>query len=221
VTRAVLLLAAAFSSSALAGDFQVDPKIGNNNFSATFDAKLGERINAVSSEVDCQVTYNEKDGKVSGTCSVPLTSIRVDNQETKTEHFQQWATNKKSDPKSCKLEAKFSGVSVGKLAPKTEGKFTAKVPFTVCGKARTDGGKETVSGSVMLFPAGSYGDKTTLRVRARIDKFNRELYEIGPGFTEGWLTRVQALAPVVSTEGTIELSLFATESGASTEPAKP
>src|SRR3954468_15272379 len=88
----------------------VDPEAGNSKFNATFDAPLGERINAVSSAVGCDLDYDEKAGSASGTCSVPLTSIMVDNEPTKTEHFQQWTTNKKVEPKDCKLEAKFSGL---------------------------------------------------------------------------------------------------------------
>ena len=66
---AVLTLAA--PAVVRAGDFEVNPDAGNNSFSAVFDAKLGERINAVSSAVGCQVTYDEKTGLASGTCSVP------------------------------------------------------------------------------------------------------------------------------------------------------
>ena len=29
---------------------------------------------------------------------MPLASIRVDNDDTKSDHFRQWATNKKTDP---------------------------------------------------------------------------------------------------------------------------
>jgi hypothetical protein len=32
---------------------------------------------------------------------VPLTCIRVDNDDTKSDRFQQWATNKNVDPKKC------------------------------------------------------------------------------------------------------------------------
>ena len=34
---------------------------------------------------------------------------------------------------------------------------------------------------------------------------------IGPKWTAGWLARVQQLAPVVATEGTIDVNLFAME----------
>src|SRR5690349_15196370 len=84
--------------------FAVDPEAGNNTFSAVFDAALGERIMAVTSWIDCTVTVDEgkPDGKA--TCSVPLKAIKVDNDDTKTEHFQQWATNKKSEPEKCTFD---------------------------------------------------------------------------------------------------------------------
>src|SRR5262249_14323919 len=68
---------------------KVDPDAGNNTFSAVFDAALGERITAVSSAVGCTIVADE--GKLEGhaQCSVPLTSITVDSDETKTDHFQQ------------------------------------------------------------------------------------------------------------------------------------
>jgi hypothetical protein len=194
---------------AQAEDFHVDPTAGNSTFIAVFDAKLGERITAMSSSVECDVSYDEKVGTVSGACSVPLTTIKVDNEDTKTEHFQQWATNKKMEAKDCKLEAKFTGIRVGKLVPETPVKFSAEVPFTICGKSRGDGAKEKVHGNAILFPPGSYGAAKTIRVRATIDKFNRDKYRIGPQHTEGWFARVQSLAKVVADEGTVELSLFA------------
>jgi len=70
----------------LAAALHVDPDAGNNKFSATFDAPLGERIEAVSSAVNCDLSYDDKAGTASGNCSVPLTSIMVDNEPTKTEH---------------------------------------------------------------------------------------------------------------------------------------
>jgi hypothetical protein len=204
------LLAACLSAGlAHAEDFHVNPNTGNSTLNAVFDAKLGERITATSSAVDCDVTYVENAGTFSGTCSVPLTSIKVDNEDTKTEHFQQWATNKKMEPKDCKFEAKFSGVKVGKLLAETPANFGADVPFTICGRSRTDGGKEKIRGTALLFPPGSYGQAKTIRVRASVDRFNRDRYQIGPKYTEGWFARVQSLAKVVAEEGTIELSLFA------------
>ena len=209
MSRITGLLAVLTMAGAYAEEFHVDPTVGNSTFNAVFDAKLGERINATSSAVECDVTYDEKGGTMSGACSVPLTTIKVDNEDTKTEHFQQWATNKKMDAKDCKFEAKFTGMKVGRLLAETPVKFSADVPFAICGRQRSDGGKEHLAGNAILFPPGSYGQAKTIRVRARIDKFNRDKYRIGPKYTEGWLGRVQSLAKVVAEEGTIELSLFA------------
>jgi len=206
VVAIALLLAPVLS---LAEELTVNPEAGNNNFSAVFDAALGERINAVSSAVGCAVSYDEKTGFASGRCSVPLESIRVDNDDTKSDHFRQWATNKKSDPKDCEIVAVFDHVKVGPLAPETPAPFTTKVPFTVCGRGRADGGKEEVTGTALLFPPGAYGDKETIRIRARVAGFSRDAYRIGPKYTDGWLARVQSLAKVVAEEGTIDLSLFA------------
>ena len=192
-----------------AEEFEVNPEAGNNTFSAVFDAKLGERINAVSSAVGCQIAYDEATGFASGQCSVPLESIRVDNDDTKSDHFRQWTTNKKSDPKTCRIEATFSGVAIGKLSAGAPVPFTAEVPFTVCGRGRVGGAKEKVTGSALLFPAGSYGDRKTIRIRAAVTGFDRDAYHIGPKYTEGWLARVQSLAQVVAETGTVELSLFA------------
>lgn len=221
MSRIAAVLAVSLSTgAAFAEDFHVDPNVGNSTFNAVFDAKLGERINATSSAVDCDVIYDEKAGTVSGTCSVPLVSIKVDNEDTKTEHFQQWATNKKMEAKDCKFEAKFNGVKVGKLVAETPVQFTADVPFTTCGRARADGGKEKVSGNAILFPPGTYGEAKTVRVRATIQKFNRDQYRIGPKYTDGWLAKVQSLAKVVADEGTIELSLFAKAKGEATSAGK-
>jgi hypothetical protein len=206
---AVALLAAATPAIARADAFEVNPDAGNNSLSAVFDAKLGERITAVSSSVGCALTYDPASGTASGTCSVPLSSIRVDNDDTKSDHFRQWTTNKKSDPAACRLEATFSGVAVGKLAPETPAPFTAELPFRVCGRGRSDGAKEKVTGTALLFPAGSYGEKQTIRIRATVASFDRDAYRIGPKYTEGWLARVQSLAQVVAQTGTIDLSLFA------------
>ncbi len=211
IRRAVpfVALALAVAPPAFAEDFRVDPNTGNNKFDAVFDAALGERITAQSSAVSCELRYDEKSGLASGHCSVPLTSIRVDNDDTKTEHFGQWVTNKKSDPKACRFETTFEGVKIGTLAPEKPVPFTAETSFTVCGRKRTDGGKEKVTGSALLFPPGSYGEKKTIRLRARIEGFDRDAYRIGPKYTEGWLARVQQLAKVVADQGTVDLSLFA------------
>jgi hypothetical protein len=208
-TTALLALLLAGPASVSAEDFTVNPEAGNSGFSAVFDAALGERINAVSSAVGCEVTFDDKTGVASGRCSVPLTSIEVDADDTKSDHFRQWATNKKSEPKDCKLEAVFAGVKVGALAAETPVPFSAEIPFTVCGRGRADGGKEKVSGTAVLFPPGAYGEKKTIRIRATIAGFDRDAYQIGPKYTDGWLARVQALAKVVAEKGTVDLSLFA------------
>ncbi|MFT3912635.1 MAG: hypothetical protein QM704_00705 [Anaeromyxobacteraceae bacterium] len=204
-----LSLTLTLPADARAEAFTVNPDAGNSGFSAVFDAQLGERINAVSSSVGCDVTYDEKTGLASGRCAVPLLSVKVDADDTKSDHFHQWATNKKSEPKDCKLEAVFQDVKVGALAAERAMPFTAQIPFTVCGRARADGGRETVKGTAMLFPPGAYGDKKTIRIRATVADFDRDAYRIGPKYTDGWLARVQALAKVVAEKGTVELSLFA------------
>jgi hypothetical protein len=216
---AVALLLGAVPS--FAEEFKVDPTTGNSNFTAVFDAKLGERIVAMSSALSCALDYDEKGGTVSGACSVPLTSIQVDNEPTKTEHFQQWATNKKSAAKDCKLEAKLDKLKVGALAPEQAKKFSADVAFTVCGKARADGKKEKVTGTALLFPPGAYGEAKTVRIRANLAKFSREAYQIGPAHTEGWLARVQSLAKVVNDEGVIDFALIATAPKAATPAPAP
>jgi hypothetical protein len=209
MTRTAFILALALAAPAAAEDLVVDPEAGNNSLSAVFDAALGERISAVSSAVGCTVTWDDKTGTASGRCSVPIDSIRVDNDDTKSDHFRQWTTNKKSDPKDCRIEAVFSGLKIGPLAPEKPAPFTAQIPFTVCGRARSSGTSEQVSGTALLFPAGTYGEKKTIRIRATVASFDRDAYRIGPGFTEGWLARVQSLAKVVAEKGTVELSLFA------------
>lgn len=206
VALATLLLAPVASRAEV---LEVDPEAGNNSFSAVFDAALGERINAVSSAVGCDVSFDEKTGLASGRCSVPLTSIKVDADDTKSDHFQQWTTNKRSEPKDCSFVATFSGVKVGPLSPEKPAPFTAEIPFTVCGRGRNDGGTEKVTGTALLFPPGTYGERRTIRIRATIASFDRDAYRIGPQHTDGWLARVQSLAKVVAGQGTVDLSLFA------------
>lgn len=208
-TAALLATLLALPAAARAEAFSVDPGAGNSGFSAVFDAALGERINAVSSAVGCEVTFDAESGLASGRCAVPLTSIQVDGDATKSGHFHDWATNKKSDPATCKLEAVFTGVSLGALRAEQPVPFAAEIPFTVCGRGRADGGKERLSGTAVLFPPGSYGEKRTIRIRATIAGFDRDAYRVGPGYTEGWLARVQTLAKVVAERGTVDLSLFA------------
>jgi hypothetical protein len=207
-----LALILALPGPALAETFTVNPDAGNSGFSAVFDAALGERINAVSSAVGCEVTFDEKAGTASGRCAVPLTSIKVDADDTKSDHFHEWVTNKRSDPAACKLEAAFDGVKLGALAPEQAVPFAAEIPFTVCGRGRSDGRAEKVTGTALLLPAGAYGEKKTIRIRATIAEFHRDAYRIGPSYTDGWRARVQSLAKVVAEKGAVELSLFAKSS---------
>jgi len=211
--RTILLLAAALGapSGAPAEELEVNPEAGNNAFSAVFDAKLGERITAVSSAVGCTLRLDADAGRVSGRCAVPLASIRVDNDDTKSAHFREWATNGKGDPAACTIEARFEGVQVPRLVAEEPAPFEARVPFTVCGRARADGRPERVAGTATLFPPGTYGARKTIRIRATVAGFDREAYRVGPQFTEGWLARVQSLARVVAAKGDVELSLFARE----------
>src|SRR5690242_10877794 len=123
-----------------AASLKVDANAGNSKFDATFDAPLGEKIMATSSAVACDLTLDE--GTAAGACSVPLTSVTVDSEPTKTEHFQQWATNKKVDAKKCALEARFDGLKLEGPISATPVTFAGEASFKVCGKPRTDGGKE-------------------------------------------------------------------------------
>jgi hypothetical protein len=206
------LLAALGRLASAAGEtrFIVDPEAGNNTFTAVFDSAIGERITAVSSAVGCTLTVDEAKLEGRAACSVPLTSIRVDNDDTKTEHFTQWATNKKMEPAQCTFDLEVPAV---KLPPPVEPKkpvaFTTEGTFTICGRLRDDHRPERIQGTVIYLPPGTYGSKRTLRVRARIERFDRERYGVTPKNTPGWLARVQQLADVVATEGTIEVNLFA------------
>lgn len=202
----------------VAAALTVDPAAGNSKFDAVFDAPLGEKIDAMSSAVSCSITYDAVGG-AQGSCSVPLTSIMVDNEPTKTEHFQQWATNKKTSPKNCKIEATLSDVKAEPvLLSEKESKIKGEAAFTVCGKGRSDGGREKLTGTALKTADGK------VRLRVRVEHFNRDQYKIGPKYTEGWLQRVQQLAPVVAEEGAIDISLFAKTQDTTDEtktPAKP
>ena len=213
--RTSLLLALGLSASTTAlGEtkFTVDPEASNNTFSAVFDAAIGERITAVASEVGCDLRVDEQKLTGQATCSVPLTSIRVDNDDTKSDHFRQWATNKNVEPKKCLFELEVPGLKLDTpVEPMKPVPFETEGTFTICGRSRDDKGTEKISGTIIYLPAGSYKDVRTLRIRGKIEGFNRERYQIGPKWTAGWLARVQELAPVVATDGTIEVNLFATE----------
>ena len=199
--------------SASVQTLRVDGRAGNNTLNGVFDAPLGERITATSSAVSCDIQVDQTRRNLSGRCSVPLQSITVDADPTKSEHFRQWATNRKSDPARCMVSAQLDAVAVS--LPQAVGEsieFQADLPFTVCGRPREDGGKEHVTGTVVRLDDGWF------RVRARVEHFHREAYRIGPRFTDGWLARVQSLAKVVADEGTLELTLFAAPPEASARP---
>ena len=208
VAPVVLLLLASPAQT-----LRVEAEAGNNTLNGVFDAPLGERITATSSAVGCDLQVDPGGRRLSGRCSVPLSTITVDADPTKSDHFRQWATNRTSDPARCVLATELSGVAIS--LPRAVGEsteFQADLPFTVCGRSRDDGGREHVTGTVVRLEDG------WLRVRARIEHFHREAYRIGPRFTEGWLARVQSLAKVVAEEGTLELTLFAAPPEASARP---
>jgi hypothetical protein len=189
--------------------FLVDPEAGNNAFTAVFDSAIGERITAVSSAVGCTFTVDEAKLEGHGRCTVPLRSIRVDNDDTKTEHFGEWATNKKTDPAQCTFDLELPGLALSPpVEPKRPVAFDTKGTFTICGRPRDDRRPERIRGTLIYLPAGAYGPRQTLRIRARIERFDREQYGVTPKNTPGWLARVQQLADVVGTEGTIEVNLF-------------
>jgi hypothetical protein len=210
--------------------FGVDPEAGNNTFSAVFDAAVGERITAVSSAVGCTFTVDEKRLEGRASCTVPLASIRVDNDDVKSDHFRQWATNKQVDPSQCAFRLEVPRIALaGPVEPMKPVDFETEGAFTVCGRPRDDRGPERIRGTILWLPADGMDPATTprnvaprnagrhgkgprtIRVRARIEGFDRERYRIGPRWTAGWLARVQQLAPVVATGGTIDVSLFARE----------
>jgi len=208
------LLALLLTGAPVRGDtrFVVDSEAGNNTFSAVFDAAVGERITAVSSAVACTLRVDEEQLSGQASCQVALGSIRVDNDDTKSDHFRQWATNKKVDPRKCALKLEVPRLKLdGPVEAMKPVPFETEGTFTICGRARDDKGAESISGTILLLPPGSYRDVRTLRIRAKIEGFDRERYQVGPRWTEGWLARVQQLAPVVATDGTIEVNLFAAE----------
>lgn len=211
LSAATLFIASSQPLWAETATFTVDPEAGNNTFSAVFDASLGERIMAVTSGIGCTVNVDEGTLQGRAKCSVPLKGVKVDNDDTKTEHFQQWATNKKTEPEKCTFELDVPTVKLpAALEEKKPVTFTADGTFTICGRKRDDGGTERLTGTVISLPASSPGDPRTLRIRARVEHFDRERYGISPKNTAGWLARVQQLASVVATDGTIDVNVFAT-----------
>jgi hypothetical protein len=218
---AVLLvtpLLVAGSPARAATVFLVDPEAGSSTLTAVFDASVGERITAVSSQIGCTLEVDEAKLTGKARCSVPLKSIMVDNDATKSEHFAQWATNKKVEPEKCTLDVTIPEVA---LKPPVEAKqpvaFTTQGTFTICGRARDDKGSERITGTIVYLPPGSHGPSQTLRIRAHLEGFDRERYGVSPKNTAGWLARVQQLADVVATEGVIDINAFASASNA---PAK-
>ena len=214
------------STAALAQTrFTVDPEAGNNTFTAVFDAAIGERITAVSSAVGCTLTVDEAKLEGRASCSVPLTSIRVDNDDVKSDHFRQWATNKKVEPKRCGFKLEVPAIKLaGAVEPMKPVPFETEGTFTLCGRQRDDQGAEKIRGTLLYLPAETYDAAQTprtpaaahkaartIRIRATVEGFDRERYQIGPKWTAGWLARVQQLAPVVATAGTIDVNLFAME----------
>ncbi len=210
------LTVATLSQPVWAGEatLSVDPDAGNNTFNAVFDAALGERITAVSSTIGCTVAMDEEKREGSAKCSVPLTSIKVDSDDTKTDHFRQWATNKKVDPKKCTFDLDAPHVKLpSTLQEKQPVSFSTEGTFTICGRKREGGQPEKIEGTIVLLPAGSLGSGKAYRIRAKVEDFNREQYGISPKATAGWLARVQQLANVVATDGTIDVNIFATGPG--------
>ncbi len=207
---AALLACCSIAAVSRAEPYVVNAEAGNNNFSAIFDSAVGERIVALSSGVGCELDLDSKTSTVNGQCSVALTSVVVDADPTKTEHFREWATNKKSKAEECRLETTIKALTLAKpLVAKEPQSFATELAFTVCGRGRTDKAMEKVTGTIVLYPAGEYGSTATIRVRAKVESFDREQYLVGPAWTGGWFARVQQLAPVVAAKGAIDLNLFA------------
>lgn len=194
--------------------FRVDPDMGNSSLRASFDAPFGELIHAVTSKVGCDLKIDVNTGTYAGRCAFPLTSLMVDGDATKTDHLYQWATNKKTDPMTCEFILDVQGVA-GKLVAKTPVAFKNQGTLTICGKNHESGKKETITGSFLWLPDGSYGKGDVVRIRAEIADFDREAYRVGPKHTAGWLSRVQQLAPVVAKKGSIAVNLFARHQKAS------
>lgn len=206
----VMVFVVSSSLPASAKQFKVNGDAGNSTMSAVFDAPLGERISAISSSVSCDLDIDPKAGAAKGKCAIPLTAIMVDGDATKTDHFYQWATNKSSDPLQCAIELSIDSAKTnGALEANKPSAFRYSGVLTVCGRGHDKSAKEIVDGTVVLLPVGTYGDKDVVKIRAKIEKFNREAYHIGAKWTDGWLAKVQQLANVVAPEGTIEVNLFA------------
>ncbi len=211
VITLVLLLAAAIRPAAGADTtFVVDLDGLGNSMTAVFDSAVGERITAVSSKVSCTITVDEAALQGMASCSIPLTSIAVDNTPTKSEHFQQWATNKKSEPDACRIELTVPMTRVpGPVTPDKPVQFTADGTFHVCGRPRDDKGSERIAVTATYLPKLGGDGPPALRIRAHLDHFDRERYGVSPRATAGWLARVEQLSDVVATEGVIDVSVVA------------
>src|SRR2546430_5745428 len=99
---------------------------------SSFAAQTGALFTAVCSAVGCTLTVDEAKREGRASCSVPLGSVRVDNDDTKTEHFGQWATNKKTDPKQCTFQVEVPVVTLpSPVEPKTPVAFTTEGRFTI------------------------------------------------------------------------------------------
>ena len=72
----------------------------------------------------------------------------------------------------------------------------------ICGRLHEKNIKEKITGSITLVD-------NQLHIRAYVKKFNRENYHVGPKWTDGWLSRIQALAPIVAKEGDITVNVIA------------
>ena len=212
----VLSLSLATAQRVSAKKYASSTDRGDSTMRASFVLPLGESITAVGSAVGCDLDIDTAKGKATGTCRVALTSITVDAKPQKTEHFYQWATNKKSKAAECVLELQISATTKGPPQTNKAVSFETHGAFKICGRSHDKGTKEKIKGEVVLIPAGEYApgsttrvEKQTVLISARIEKFNREAYHIGPDWTSGWLAKVQRLANVVAEEGTIELRIFA------------
>ncbi|HEV7733180.1 MAG TPA: hypothetical protein VGR62_13500, partial [Candidatus Binatia bacterium] len=77
----VALLLAVATGPAVAADtaFVANPDDLGNSMTAVFDSAVGERITAVSSQISCTLEVDEAQRTGKAHCSVPLTSIKVDN----------------------------------------------------------------------------------------------------------------------------------------------
>ncbi|HEV7731004.1 MAG TPA: hypothetical protein VGR62_02535, partial [Candidatus Binatia bacterium] len=158
----------------------------------------------------CTVTVDEAALQGMASCFIPLTSISVDNTPTKSEHFQQWATNKKSEPDTCRIELTVPMTRVpGPVTPDKPVQFAADGTFHVCGRPRDDKGTERLALTVTYIPKRGDDGPPALRIRAHLDHFDRERYGVSPRATAGWLARVEQLSDVVATEGVIDVSVVA------------